>query len=72
MIDIEDEDLVPMMLNDQEVWILDPDLLHPSSECDGVLAVQYVAGQLWVLDGTSRTWIDAANGAPKTKLKPVR
>lgn len=78
MTDTEDEidvDVVlpePIALHEDMVWIADPDALHPDSGVDdGVLAVQYKAGQLWYLDALTRQWLNVEKDGAK-KARPLR
>ena len=58
-----------VVLHDGQCWVLDPAYLHPDSEAEGVLALQYtVEAGLWYLDGESRQWVQVgAKGKPALK-----
>lgn len=61
-------------LQDETCWIADPDYLAHDSGVQGVIAIQFRAGQLWYLDGESRKWTSAeveAKAKPAQKLRPV-
>jgi len=77
MIEPDDNDIewVPgeaVYLHDGTCWVADPDFLLQDSGVEGVLAMQYVDGHLWYLDGASRKWINVeAEGRPRRRLEPV-
>ena len=57
--DIEIEGPDSIYLGDDTCWVYDPQYLDPDTEFDGVLAVQYRAGELFYLDGKKRKWVNA-------------
>lgn len=74
----EEEEEVSYMqevhLGDGTCWVADPDLLAHDSGAEGVLALQYMEGALWYLDGATRKWLNVEaqdSSKPARKLRPV-
>lgn len=46
-------------LADGECWVIDPECLDPSTESEGVIAVQYRDGGLYYMTALARKWVNA-------------
>lgn len=70
MTDLEDEELAeerPVLLGDGDCFVVDVDYLDPSTEFDGIRAVQFTAGGLFILIGSPPHWVNAeGDSKPKT------
>lgn len=72
----EDEELAAdwessLVLSEDQCWVADPDYLWHESGAEGVLAIQYRAGELFYLDGATRKWVNVEASQKKTGLRPV-
>lgn len=67
-----DEELTeerPVLMGDGDCFIVDLDYLDPSTEYDGIRAVQFREGGLYILIGSPPHWVNAEGD---TKAKPTQ
>lgn len=58
----------PVLMSDGDCFIADLDYLDPSTEFDGIRAVQFREGGLYILIGSPPRWVNAEGDA---KAKPA-
>lgn len=75
MTDLEDDDdleeVRPILIGDGDCFVVDVDYLDPSCDFDGIRAVQFREGGLYVLIGNPPHWVNA-EGDPKAKTAQIR